>query len=85
MAGYVLKAAKRVFGIPEFHYYCIADGLTSIFARYPGRIIAAGWYCSFFFEKATPQPESGFITIIMDSRPDVVDKIRFFFPCQFLV
>jgi len=39
MAGYVLKAAKRVFGIPEFHYYCIADGLTSIFMRYPGRII----------------------------------------------
>lgn len=39
MAGYVLKAAKRVFGIPEFHYYCIADGLTSIFVRYPGRII----------------------------------------------
>jgi hypothetical protein len=38
MAGYVLKAAKRVFGIPEFHYYCIADGLTSIFMRYPGRI-----------------------------------------------
>jgi hypothetical protein len=39
MAGYVLKAAKRLFGIPEFHYYCIADGLTSIFKRYPGRII----------------------------------------------
>lgn len=39
MAGYVLKAAKRVFGIPEFHYYCIADGLTSIFMRYPGRIV----------------------------------------------
>jgi hypothetical protein len=39
MAGYVLKAAKRVFGIPEFHYYCIADGLTSIFVRYPGRIV----------------------------------------------
>ncbi len=39
MAGYVLKAAKRVFGIPEFHYYSIADGLTSIFARYPGRIV----------------------------------------------
>lgn len=38
MAGYVLKAAKRVFGIPEFHYYAIADGLTSIFMRYPGRI-----------------------------------------------
>jgi len=39
MAGYVLKAAKRVFGIPEFHYYCIADGLTSIFMRHPGRIL----------------------------------------------
>jgi hypothetical protein len=39
MAGYVLKAAKRVFGIPEFHYYCIADGLTSIFMRYPGRVV----------------------------------------------
>jgi hypothetical protein len=38
MAGYVLKAAKRLFGIPEFHYYCMADGLTSIFTRYPGRI-----------------------------------------------
>ena len=39
MAGHLLKAAKRVFGIPEFHYYCIADGLTSIFMRYPGRIV----------------------------------------------
>jgi hypothetical protein len=39
MTGYVLKAAKRVFGIPEFHYYCIADGLTSIFMRYPGQIV----------------------------------------------
>lgn len=39
MASYVLKAAKRLFGIPEFHYYSIADGLTSIFARYPGRIV----------------------------------------------
>lgn len=39
MAGHLLKTAKRVFGIPEFHYYCIADGLTSIFMRYPGRIV----------------------------------------------
>lgn len=38
MAGYVLKAAKRLFGIPDFHYYAIADGLTSIFQRCPGRI-----------------------------------------------
>jgi len=39
MAGHLLKAAKRLFGIPDFHYYCIADGLTSIFMRYPGRIV----------------------------------------------
>jgi len=39
MAGHLLKAAKRVFGIPDFHYYCIADGLTSIFMRFPGRIV----------------------------------------------
>ena len=39
IAGYVLKAAKRLFGIPYFHYYSIADGLTSIFMRHPGRIV----------------------------------------------
>lgn len=39
MAGHVLRAAKRLFGIPDFHYYAIADGLTSIFQRYPGRIV----------------------------------------------
>lgn len=39
MAGHLLKAAKRLFGIPDFHYYCIADGLTSIFMRYPGHIV----------------------------------------------
>lgn len=38
MTGYVLKAAKRLFGIPDFHYYAIADGLTGIFQRCPGRI-----------------------------------------------
>jgi hypothetical protein len=40
IAGHVLKAAKRLFGIPDFHYYAIADGLTSIFRRYPSRVIA---------------------------------------------
>ena len=39
MTGYVLKAAKRLFGIPDFHYYAIADGLTNIFQRHPRRII----------------------------------------------
>lgn len=38
MAGYVARAAKRVFGVPEFACYAVADGLMSIFARYPGRI-----------------------------------------------
>ena len=38
MAGHVLKAAKRVFGIPDFHYYAIAGGLMSIFLRYPGKL-----------------------------------------------
>jgi len=38
MAGYVFKAAKRLFGIPDFRYYAIADGLMSIFNRHPGRI-----------------------------------------------
>lgn len=38
LPGHILRAAKRVFGIPDFHYYAIADGLMSIFMRYPGRI-----------------------------------------------
>jgi len=36
-AAYVLKSAKRVFGIPEFRYYAIADGLKAIFTKYPGK------------------------------------------------
>ena len=27
MAGYVEEAAKRLFGIPDFKYYALADGL----------------------------------------------------------
>jgi hypothetical protein len=42
MAGYVFQAAKRLFGIPDFRYYAIADGLQSIFQRHPGRIYAPG-------------------------------------------
>jgi len=37
-----LKPAKRLFCIPDFHYYCIADGLTSIFMRHPERIVRGG-------------------------------------------
>jgi len=38
MAAYVEKAAKRVFGLPDFKYYALADGLRSIFTRHPGRL-----------------------------------------------
>lgn len=38
VAGYALEAAKKLFGIPDFHYYAIADGLTGIFQRCPGRV-----------------------------------------------
>ena len=39
MAGHVLKWAKRVFGIPDFKYYALGDGLSNIFSRYPGKLI----------------------------------------------
>jgi hypothetical protein len=39
MAGHVLKYAKRVFGIPDFKYYALGDGLGNIFSRYPGKLI----------------------------------------------
>ena len=38
MTGHVLKIAKRVFGIPNFKYYAIGDGLSNIFKRFPGKI-----------------------------------------------
>jgi len=38
MAGHVLKCAKRVFGIPDFKYYVLGDGLSNIFSRYPGKL-----------------------------------------------
>lgn len=36
MAGHVLKCAKRVFGIPDFKYYALGDGLSNIFSMFPG-------------------------------------------------
>ena len=36
MASYVEKAAKRVFGIPDFKYYALADGMHALFCRHPG-------------------------------------------------
>jgi hypothetical protein len=29
----IIKAAKRFFGAPEFHYYAVADGIAAIFSR----------------------------------------------------
>jgi hypothetical protein len=37
MANYVEKAAKRIFGISDFKYYALSDGLSALFARYPGK------------------------------------------------
>ncbi|HPS31849.1 MAG TPA: hypothetical protein PLZ43_16455 [bacterium] len=33
LAAHAVKAAKRLFGIPDFNYYCIQDGVKSIFMR----------------------------------------------------
>ena len=38
MAGHILKTAKRVFGIPDFKYYALGDGLRNIFSRHPGQL-----------------------------------------------
>jgi hypothetical protein len=38
MAGHILKNAKRVFGIPDFKYYALGDGLSNIFSRFPGQL-----------------------------------------------
>ena len=37
LAHYALKSAKRLFGIPDFRYYAIADGIKEILAGYSKR------------------------------------------------
>ncbi|MFC2137620.1 transposase [Bacteroidota bacterium] len=39
MTGHILKSAKRVFGIPDFKYYALGDGISNIFSRYPGKLL----------------------------------------------
>jgi hypothetical protein len=39
MAGHILKYAKRIFGIPDFKYYALGDGLSNIFSRYPEKLM----------------------------------------------
>ncbi len=33
LALHVMDAAKRLFGIPDFRYYALADGISAIFKR----------------------------------------------------
>lgn len=40
MTGHILKQAKRVFGIPDFKFYAMGDGLSTIFKRSPGQMPA---------------------------------------------
>lgn len=37
MANYVENAAKRLFGIPDFKYYALSDGMSALFSRHPGK------------------------------------------------
>lgn len=39
MASHLLKYAKRVFGIPDFKYYALSDGLYNVFKACPGTIL----------------------------------------------
>jgi hypothetical protein len=34
LASRVLKAAKRFFSVPHFHYYALADGLRLLLSRF---------------------------------------------------
>jgi len=38
MTGHLLKQAKRVFGIPDFKYYALGDGISALFRRSPGKL-----------------------------------------------
>jgi hypothetical protein len=39
LVTHVLQAAKRIFGIPDFRYYAIADGIRELLNRYNRRIV----------------------------------------------
>ena len=40
LTAHAIKAAKRLFGTPDFNYYCIQDGVKSIFMRTPKGILS---------------------------------------------
>ena len=37
LVSHVFKAAKRLFGIPDFRYYALSDGLKAVLTRFPRR------------------------------------------------
>jgi hypothetical protein len=37
LATHLLRAAKRLFGIPDLRYYALADGIAEVCARSPRR------------------------------------------------
>ncbi len=39
MTGHLLRQAKRIFGIPNFKYYALGDGISAIFKKSPGKIL----------------------------------------------
>jgi len=39
MTGHLLRQSKRVFGIPNFKYYALGDGISAIFKKSPGKIL----------------------------------------------
>jgi hypothetical protein len=41
LVAHVLKASKRIFGIPDFRYYAIADGIRELLNRYNRGIVKA--------------------------------------------
>jgi hypothetical protein len=38
ITGNLLRQAKRIFGIPNFKYYALGDGISAIFKKSPGKI-----------------------------------------------
>jgi hypothetical protein len=41
LALHVLKAAKRIFGIPDFRYYALADGIKEVLSKAGKGILGA--------------------------------------------
>ena len=39
LVTHVLKASKKIFGIPDFRYYTIADGIRELLNRYDRGIL----------------------------------------------